>query len=71
MPFKWNDECEEAFLDLKNWLTSAPILVALHNEGQYVLGTDVLDSALEAVLQPEQRRSVACNWLCKPGLGAS
>jgi len=50
----WDKDCEEAFLGLKEWLTSAPILVPLHDEGQYVLDTDASDMAFGTVLQQEQ-----------------
>jgi len=43
-------ECEDAFQQLKQALTSAPILVAPCNEGQYVLDADASDTALGAVL---------------------
>ena len=35
-------------------MTFTPILVALHNEGMYVLDTDTSEAALGAVLQQEQ-----------------
>ena len=49
-----DQECEAAFLALKEQLMSAPILVPPHDEGQYVLDTDASDMALGAVLQQEQ-----------------
>ena len=52
--FEWTPECEHAFQQLKQALTSAPILVAPCDEGQYVLDTDASDTALGAVLQQEQ-----------------
>jgi len=52
--FKWTPECEHAFQQLKQALTSAPILVAPCDEGQYILDTDASDTALGAVLQQEQ-----------------
>ena len=51
--FEWTSECEHAFQQLKQALTSAPILVA-PCDGQYVLDTDASDTALGAVLQQEQ-----------------
>jgi len=47
-------ECKTAFQQLKHALSSAPILVAPRDDGQYVLDTDVSDTALGAVLQQEQ-----------------
>ena len=52
--FLWTPECETAFQELKHALTSAPILVAPRDNGQYVLDTDASDTALGAVLQQEQ-----------------
>jgi len=52
--FNWTPECETAFQELKQALTSAPILVALCDDGRYVLNTDASDTALGAVLQQEQ-----------------
>jgi len=54
--FEWTPECDAAFQQLKQSLTSAPILVAPCDEGQYVLDTDASDTAgaLGAVLQQEQ-----------------
>jgi len=46
-PFNWDDDCEVAFLELKKWLTSTPILVAPCDAGTYVLDTDASDTALE------------------------
>ena len=53
--FLWTPECETAFQELKRALTSAPILVAPSDNGQYVLDTDASDIALGAVLQQEQQ----------------
>jgi len=52
--FHWTDECEEAFPELKKRLTSAPILVAPQDEGNYVLDVDISDCTLGAVLQQQQ-----------------
>jgi len=52
--FKWTPECDAAFQQRKQALTSAPILVTPCDEGQYVLDTDASDTALGAVLQQEQ-----------------
>jgi len=56
--FVWDQECEAAFLALKERLMSAPILVPPRDEGQYVLDTDTSDTALGAVLQQEQDRQL-------------
>ena len=54
MTFEWDASCETAFLELKQCLTSTPILVAPRNEGTYVLDTDESEAALDAVVQQEQ-----------------
>ena len=51
--FEWTPECETAFQQLKQALTSAPILVAPCDEGQYVLDTDASDTVLGTVLQEQ------------------
>jgi len=52
--FKWTPECEIGFQQLKQALTSAPILVAPCDDSRYVLDTDASDTTLCAVLQQEQ-----------------
>jgi len=52
--FSWTSECETAFQELKQALTSTPMLVAPCDSGQYVLDTDASDTALGAVLQQVQ-----------------
>jgi len=50
----WNEDCEAAFLALKERLISAPILVPPRDEGQYVLDMNASDTAIGAVVQQEQ-----------------
>jgi len=52
--FIWTEACEEAFVELKKRLTSAPVLAAPTDHGQYILDTDASDFALGAVLQQRQ-----------------
>jgi len=52
--FEWGASQEAAFQELKQCLTSAPILVAPCDEGRYTLDTDVSEAALGTVLQQEQ-----------------
>jgi len=52
--FEWGTSQEAAFQELKQRLTSAPILVAPCDEGRYTLDTDASEAALGAVLQQEQ-----------------
>ena len=46
--FKWDQSCEDAFLELNRRLTSTPILVAPCDEGTYVLDADASDTAFGA-----------------------
>jgi len=52
--FIWTEACEGAFVELKRRLTSAPVLMAPTDHGQYILDTDASDFALGAVLQQKQ-----------------
>ena len=52
--FIWTEACEEAFVELKKRLTSAPVLASPTDHGQYILDTDASDFALGAVLQQKQ-----------------
>lgn len=53
-PFVWSDQCQSAFQDLKQALSSPPIL-ALPREGQqYILDTDSSEFAMGAVLSQVQ-----------------
>jgi len=52
--FTWTPKCEAAFQELKQALTSTPILVAPCDGGQYVLDSDASDTAVGAVLQQVQ-----------------
>jgi len=52
--FRWSDDSERAFEELKVRLTSAPVLASPRDEGTFVLDTNASDSALGVVLQQEQ-----------------
>ena len=52
--FSWGIEQEEAFNQLKERLTSAPILGMPRHEGTYYFDTDASDIALGAVLLQNQ-----------------
>ena len=52
--FKWTLQCEQAFDDLKQWLTSAPILALPLFSNQFVLDTDASDVGIGAVLSQKQ-----------------
>ena len=53
--WKWTEERQQAFDDLKSRLVQEPILVLPANEGQYILDTDASDFALGAVLSQKRR----------------
>jgi len=38
--FKWTNKSEEAFQELKNWLTIAPILTLLIEGNEYTIHSD-------------------------------
>ena len=49
-PFKWTEQCENAFASLKLFLTSAPILALPDWSQQFILNTDASDTGIGAVL---------------------
>ena len=52
--FNWTDECQEAFEQLKSWLTSAPVLGYPLDGGQLFLDTGASDWGIRAVLSQVQ-----------------
>ena len=52
--FVWTVQCNEAFLKLKQLLTTAPILAYPIASGRYTLDTDASEKAIGAVLSQEQ-----------------
>ena len=48
--FDWDDKCELAFVELKQKLTSAPVLTVLNSQDPYVVYTDALGARLGCVL---------------------
>ncbi|KAK7089584.1 uncharacterized protein [Littorina saxatilis] len=51
---KWNDECEAAFIKLKEKLISKPVLLLPDPSKPFVLRTDASDIAVGAVLMQDQ-----------------
>ena len=49
-PFKWTEQCDNAFASLKLFLTSAPILALPDWSQQFILDTDASDTGIGAVL---------------------
>jgi hypothetical protein len=52
--FKWTDECQNAFDELKTFLTSTPILAYPLPDIPFILDTDASDKAVGAVLSQVQ-----------------
>jgi hypothetical protein len=52
--FQWNDECEQAFIRLKDALTSPPILSYPRPGCQFIVDSDASDKAVGAVLSQVQ-----------------
>ena len=48
--FVWDDDCAEAFQDLKNCLQESPVLKYLDPEADYILDTDASGVGIGAVL---------------------
>ncbi|GFW44473.1 retrovirus-related Pol polyprotein from transposon 412 [Trichonephila clavipes] len=60
--FQWTKECEDAFLQLKEALTSSPILIYPQPDKPFILDTDASNESVGAVLSQEidgQERVVA------------
>jgi len=53
--FKWSSKCEEAFQELKNRLTNAPILTLPIEGEEYIVCSDVSKNGLGCVLMQGDR----------------
>ena len=53
--FDWDDRCEEAFQELKRWLTTAPILIVLDKGQGYTVYCDASRAGLGCVLMQSGR----------------
>jgi len=51
--FEWNDQTEEAFLDIKSRLASQPVLIAPDYNKPFIVGVDASDTAIGAALMQE------------------
>lgn len=49
-PFRWTDECEQAFSQLKNCLTTAPILAVPDWTKPFIIDMDASETGIGAVL---------------------
>jgi len=54
VPFIWDEKCRSAFELLKRKLTTAPVLAAPRDGGNYVVDCDACETGLGAVLQQWQ-----------------
>ena len=52
--YKWSDECQRAFDELKKLLTSRPVLKLPDSTGRFILDTDASAVAIDAVLSQQQ-----------------
>jgi len=48
--FEWNDQTEQAFLDIKSRLASQPVLIAPDFTKPFIIGVDASDTAIGATL---------------------
>ena len=53
MKFEWTSKCEESFQQLKNLLTSAPVLKVADPEKDFVVCTDACGQGLGGVLMQD------------------
>ena len=54
VPFKWSDQCQNAFLALKGKLSSSRILAFPRTQDTFILDTDASDCGIGAVLSQNQ-----------------
>ena len=55
LKFKWTETCENAFINLKEKLTAAPVLTYLDMNKQFILTSDASGSALACTLSQIKR----------------
>ena len=58
-PIEWSEECERAFIDLKEAMTSAPVLRYPDPEKPYIIETDASKQGLGAVLEQRHEENGA------------
>ena len=61
--FDWDDSCESTFVELKQRLSSALVLIVPNSQKSYVVYTDTSGSGLECVLM--QNRKVVAYASCQ------
>ena len=58
--FEWSDKCETSFQELKNRLTSAPVLALPDDSGEYVVFSDASRLGLGCVLMQHGMSDCLC-----------
>ena len=53
-PFKWTEQCQKAFDDIKQALISPTIMAFSTDDGKFILDTDASDETVRAVLSQIQ-----------------
>jgi transposase InsO family protein len=56
-PFKWTDECQQAFLELKRRLTSAPILMLPRLDHEFIITTDASQRGTAWILSQKDQNN--------------
>ncbi len=64
--FDWTEECEKAFLDLKNALTGDEVMAYPTDDGEYILDTDASNTGIGATLSQIQHSPRTGNWEERP-----
>jgi len=64
-PFEWNQRAEDAFVSLKEILTTEPLLQYPDFSKPFVLTTDARSEALGAILKPRPFWARSANCLCE------
>ena len=59
VPFSWTQQCQEAFMELKERLTTSPVLVFPDYTRPFILETDASGVGLGAVLAQKQEEPIA------------
>jgi len=63
--FEWTEDCRTDFRELKSKLIEAPILTYPQSQGSFILGTDLSDFGIGAVLSQELTWNWKCDFLCE------
>ena len=58
LKLEWNDDAEQSFIQLRNMLTTRPLLVLPNFDLAYILDTDACNYAIGAVLSQEQDSAI-------------